>query len=125
MKGLSIAGTAAMFLVGGGILTHGVAALHHAIEGATARAAAIPSVGMLLGGLTPLLLDALVGIAAGAVVLEGTKIESGAIYGGIPAKKIKDIPVDLITGQIDRIAEHYTLYASWFKDSNAAPSPGK
>ena len=60
-------------------------------------------------------------IAAGAVVLEGTRIESGAIYGGIPAKKIKDIPVDLITGQIDRIAEHYTLYASWFKDSNAAP----
>ena len=32
MKGLSIAGTAAMFLVGGGILTHGVPALHHAIE---------------------------------------------------------------------------------------------
>ncbi|MBN8855832.1 MAG: gamma carbonic anhydrase family protein [Sphingobacteriales bacterium 50-39] len=60
-------------------------------------------------------------IAAGAIVLEGTKIESGTIYGGIPAKKIKDIPVDLITGQIDRIAEHYTLYASWFKDSNAVP----
>jgi len=31
-------------------------------------------------------------IAAGAVVLEGTKIESGVIYGGVPAKKIKDIP---------------------------------
>jgi carbonic anhydrase/acetyltransferase-like protein (isoleucine patch superfamily) len=60
-------------------------------------------------------------IAAGAIVLEGTKIESGTIYGGIPAKKIKDIPVDLITGQIDRIAEHYCLYASWFKDSNAVP----
>jgi len=60
-------------------------------------------------------------IAAGAVVLEGTKIESGTIYGGIPARKIKDIPVDLITGQIDRIAEHYCLYASWFKDSNAVP----
>jgi len=60
-------------------------------------------------------------IAAGAVVLENTKIEAGTIYGGIPAKKIKDIPVDLITGQIDRIAEHYTLYSSWFKDSNAAP----
>ena len=60
-------------------------------------------------------------IAAGAVVLEGTRIEAGAIYGGIPAKKIKDVPVDLITGQIDRIADHYLLYSSWFKDSNAVP----
>ncbi|MHA4807914.1 gamma carbonic anhydrase family protein [Flavitalea flava] len=58
-------------------------------------------------------------IAAGAVVLEGTKIEAGTIYGGIPARKIKDIPVDLITGQIDRIAHNYTTYAGWFKDSNA------
>jgi len=60
-------------------------------------------------------------IAAGAVVLEGTRIEAGTIYGGIPAKKIKDVPVDLITGQIDRIADHYLLYSSWFEDSNAAP----
>jgi carbonic anhydrase/acetyltransferase-like protein (isoleucine patch superfamily) len=57
-------------------------------------------------------------IAAGAVVLEGAKIEAGAIYGGIPAKKIKDIPTDLISGQIDRIADNYLHYASWFKDSN-------
>jgi carbonic anhydrase/acetyltransferase-like protein (isoleucine patch superfamily) len=60
-------------------------------------------------------------IAAGAVVLEGTKVEAGAIYGGIPAKKIKDIPVELITGQIDRIADHYCIYAGWYKDSNAVP----
>jgi carbonic anhydrase/acetyltransferase-like protein (isoleucine patch superfamily) len=58
-------------------------------------------------------------IAAGAVVLEGSKIESGAIYGGIPARKIKDIPADLISGQIDRIADNYLHYSSWFKDSNA------
>jgi carbonic anhydrase/acetyltransferase-like protein (isoleucine patch superfamily) len=55
-------------------------------------------------------------IAAGAVVLEGTKIESGVIYGGVPAKKIKDIPQDLISGQIERIANNYIHYASWFKD---------
>jgi carbonic anhydrase/acetyltransferase-like protein (isoleucine patch superfamily) len=61
-------------------------------------------------------------IAAGAVVLEGTKVESGTIYGGVPAKKIKDIPVDLITGQIDRIADHYLHYASWFKDANDVPT---
>ena len=54
-------------------------------------------------------------IAAGAVVLEGTKIESGVIYGGVPAKKIKDIPKDLISGQIERIANNYIHYASWFK----------
>jgi carbonic anhydrase/acetyltransferase-like protein (isoleucine patch superfamily) len=57
-------------------------------------------------------------IAAGAVVLEGVKIESGVIYGGIPARKLKDIPADLISGQIDRIADNYLHYASWFKDAN-------
>jgi carbonic anhydrase/acetyltransferase-like protein (isoleucine patch superfamily) len=61
-------------------------------------------------------------IAAGAVVLEGTKVESGTIYGGCPARKIKDIPADLISGQIDRIANHYLIYAGWFRDSNNAPA---
>src|SRR6185437_10838186 len=59
-------------------------------------------------------------IAAGAVVLEGTKIESGTIYGGVPARKIKDIPADLISGQIERIAKHYLLYSGWFSEVNAA-----
>ncbi len=54
-------------------------------------------------------------IAAGAVVLENTKVEPGVIYGGVPAKKIKDIPRDLIKGEIDRIAQNYLEYASWFK----------
>jgi predicted DNA repair protein MutK len=63
MKGLSVAGTAAMFLVGGGILVHGVPALGHAIE---RSAEGMPGV---LGVLVPLVLDALVGIVAGAVVL--------------------------------------------------------
>jgi len=57
-------------------------------------------------------------VAAGAVVLEGTKIEAGAIYGGVPARKLKDIPADLISGQIDRIANNYIQYAGWFKDSD-------
>jgi uncharacterized protein len=69
MKALSVAGTAAMFLVGGGILTHGLAPLHHPIGALTERATALPGVGGLLGALTPLLLDALVGIVAGALVL--------------------------------------------------------
>jgi carbonic anhydrase/acetyltransferase-like protein (isoleucine patch superfamily) len=62
-------------------------------------------------------------IAAGAVVLEGTKVESGTIYGGIPARKIKDVPADLLSGQIDRIANHYLIYAGWFADANHAPKP--
>ena len=67
-------------------------------------------------------------IAAGAIVLENTKVEEGAIYGGVPARKIKDIPPDLISGQIDRIADNYIHYASWFDAANAvnegqAPPP--
>ncbi|WP_438031187.1 DUF808 domain-containing protein [Sorangium sp. So ce233] len=63
MKALSVAGTAAMFLVGGGILTHGVPMLHHHIEGMTEGA------GPVLGAIVPSLADAVVGIAAGAVLL--------------------------------------------------------
>lgn len=54
-------------------------------------------------------------IAAGAVVLEGTIVEKGVIYAGVPAKKIKNIPQDLISGQIERIAANYLKYAGWFK----------
>jgi carbonic anhydrase/acetyltransferase-like protein (isoleucine patch superfamily) len=57
-------------------------------------------------------------IAAGAVVLEGTIIEEGSIYGGVPAKKLKDISEELISGQIQRIADNYIHYASWFKESD-------
>lgn len=63
MKALSVAGTAAMFLVGGGILVHGVPALHHAVQAAVAG----------LGGAAELLLsllaDGMIGIAAGALLL--------------------------------------------------------
>lgn len=55
-------------------------------------------------------------IAAGAVVLEGTHCESGSIYAGVPAKKVKDISKDLISGEIHRIANNYVRYSSWFKD---------
>ena len=74
MKALSIAGTAAMFLVGGGILTHGFAPLHHAIEAAAQAVAGTPGVGGVLAGLTPLLLDGLTGIVAGALVLGGVLV---------------------------------------------------
>jgi predicted DNA repair protein MutK len=69
MRGLSILGTAAMFLVGGGILVHGIPALHHWSEAFAGWAAAVPGVGAALGWLAPLLHNALSGIAAGAVAL--------------------------------------------------------
>ena len=70
MKTLSIVGTAAMFLVGGGILTHGVHWFAERIESAAgAVAASVPGVGAVLSSVTTMLLDALVGIVAGAIVL--------------------------------------------------------
>jgi len=55
-------------------------------------------------------------IAAGAVVLENTIVEPGSIYSGVPAKKVKDISPGMISGEIDRIANNYLTYSSWFKE---------
>lgn len=55
-------------------------------------------------------------IAAGAVLTENTKVPAGSVYAGVPAKKIKDINQELIHGEINRIAENYMMYASWFKE---------
>jgi len=55
-------------------------------------------------------------IAAGAVVLENTAVEPGSIYAGVPAKKVKNIPEDLISGEINRIADNYVMYSEWFKE---------
>jgi predicted DNA repair protein MutK len=69
MRSLSVIGTVAMFMVGGGILTHGLPFAHHGIEAATATVATWPAVGGVLGVLAPAVLDALFGVVAGAVVL--------------------------------------------------------
>ncbi|TFZ02380.1 DUF808 domain-containing protein [Ramlibacter henchirensis] len=68
MKALSLAGAAAMFLVGGSILTHGVPALEHAVEHA---AEGLPA---FAGTLLPLLAHAVVGIVAGGVVMGGVAL---------------------------------------------------
>ncbi|MFI7799528.1 inner membrane protein YedI [Pseudomonas sp. DD1] len=71
MKSLSVIGTAAMFMVGGGILTHGVPAVHHWIE----------SVSQSIGGISwlmPTLLNAVAGIIAGALVLALVSVASKA-----------------------------------------------
>ena len=54
-------------------------------------------------------------VAAGAVVLEGTVIPPGSVFAGVPAKKVKDISPGKVSGEIERIANNYTLYSSWFK----------
>lgn len=53
-------------------------------------------------------------IAAGAVVLPGTRVEANSIYGGVPAKKMKEISVEM-RAVIERTAKNYPMYAEWFK----------
>jgi len=55
-------------------------------------------------------------IAAGAVVTQNTRVEAGSIYAGVPAKKVKDVSENMISGEIDRIANNYIKYSSWFKE---------
>ncbi|MFG3452837.1 DUF808 domain-containing protein [Stutzerimonas stutzeri] len=68
MKSLSVIGTAAMFMVGGGILTHGIQAIHHFIQNTAENTVALPYIGSVLAGLLPTLLDAAFGILAGGLV---------------------------------------------------------
>jgi carbonic anhydrase/acetyltransferase-like protein (isoleucine patch superfamily) len=44
-------------------------------------------------------------------------VEAGSIYAGVPAKKVKNISEEMISGEINRIANNYVMYASWFKES--------
>ncbi len=55
-------------------------------------------------------------IAAGAVITKNTVVEAGSIYAGVPAKKVKDVSPELVSGEINRIANNYIEYASWFKE---------
>lgn len=55
-------------------------------------------------------------LAAGAVLLEGTRMESWSIYAGVPAKKVKTLSPELFEGEVQRIANNYVKYASWFAE---------
>ncbi|MDR1172375.1 MAG: gamma carbonic anhydrase family protein [Bacteroidales bacterium] len=75
----------------------------------------------VLLGIGSIILDhAVVGensiIAAGAVVLTGTIVEPGSLYAGMPAKKVKDVSPEQTRDMIERIANNYIMYASWFKE---------
>jgi uncharacterized protein len=65
MRGLAIVGTAAMFLVGGGILVHGLPWVHHASQAVSQALSSVPGLSTVVG----LLIDGLVGVIAGALVL--------------------------------------------------------
>lgn len=74
---------------------------------------------VLIGIGAIILDDAVVGsnsvIAAGAVVLPGTKVEPDSIYAGMPAKKVKDITPEM-REVIQRTARNYPMYADWFRE---------
>jgi carbonic anhydrase/acetyltransferase-like protein (isoleucine patch superfamily) len=55
-------------------------------------------------------------IAAGAVILANTIVPPGTVWAGVPAKKIKDVDPNLAEGEINRIANNYIKYSSWFKE---------
>lgn len=69
MKTLSIVGTLAMFLVGGGIINHAVPLLHHFTEDAVDHIEHIPTVGSIVGALTPTLINFVIGMLAGLIVV--------------------------------------------------------
>jgi predicted DNA repair protein MutK len=69
MKLLSVLGTVAMFMVGGGIIGHGVEPLHHLTEAAAGSVAGVPGVGSLLASIVPAAIDGAAGVVVGALVL--------------------------------------------------------
>ncbi|MBL1281380.1 MAG: hypothetical protein COA33_013965 [Fluviicola sp.] len=58
-------------------------------------------------------------IAAGAVLLQGTRVESWSVYAGVPAKKVKTLSPELFNGEVQRIADNYVTYAGWFKEEES------
>jgi predicted DNA repair protein MutK len=73
MKALTVIGTAAMFMVGGSILSHGLPPVHHFIENAAELAAAVGTVGGVLKALSSLSLEMLVGVVGGSLALLATQ----------------------------------------------------
>ncbi|MGV4460622.1 gamma carbonic anhydrase family protein [Ornithobacterium rhinotracheale] len=54
-------------------------------------------------------------IAAGAVLTPHTHVKAGELWAGVPARKIKEVSEDLKTNEIERIANNYVKYSSWYK----------
>lgn len=74
MKSLAIVGTAAMFMVGGGILMHGLPGAHHLVEAVVEAAHGVAAIGGFLAALAPTVVSALAGIVAGGLVLAAVNL---------------------------------------------------
>ncbi|MGH1438964.1 MAG: DUF808 domain-containing protein [Cellvibrionaceae bacterium] len=85
MKGLSVFGTLAMFLVGGGIVSHNIESLHHLSGSLTQVVATLPSIGGILAAITPILFDGIIGI-----ILGGLTVVLVSFYQRLFAKKPLD-----------------------------------
>lgn len=88
MKMLAIVGTAAMFMVGGGILAHGIPVAHHYIEHLAQSVNVVPGIGGMLEVLVSSLLNALAGIVAGALALAGVTM-AGQVYNRFKYQHLK------------------------------------
>lgn len=55
-------------------------------------------------------------VAAGALITSGMRVEANSIYAGVPAKKIKEVSPEQQRDIVERIANDYTMYASWYKE---------
>jgi len=86
MKGLSIVGTLAMFLVGGGIITHGLPALHPLIESVTDAALGVPGIGPVLAWVAPWAVNLAAGVVVGTLVLVLVKLYATLFRKGVPAQ---------------------------------------
>lgn len=96
------------------IIGNNVSIGHHAIvHGCTVEDNVLIGMGAIVMDNAQIGRDSIIG--AGAVVLENTIVPPGSIYAGVPAKKIKNIVPELIQGEIERIAENYVKYSSWYK----------
>lgn len=56
-------------------------------------------------------------IAAGALVTKGMVCKAGGVYAGVPAKRIKEMDTSLLEGEVNRIANSYNMYASWYDET--------
>ena len=69
--------------------------------------------------------DAVIGedaiVAAGALVLKNTQIGDGELWGGVPAKFIKKVEPEQAKELNIGIAQHYAMYADWYRDSTPMP----
>lgn len=61
-------------------------------------------------------------VAAGSVVTKGTVVESGWVYAGTPAKKMKQLGEELLKGEVERIVNAYSMYASGTEDEIRKPN---